>query len=674
VVLPTAVDEFALHPALLDAALHPMVLGTDLDRVRLPFAWSGISLHSRGASSLRVRLTPAGEDTVAVHATDESGRPVITIDSLTLREMPDGLLKAGRGTLLRQEWVAAKADAVDAGPILVLGPENGLADEWLAEVRFAPDLTSATGDTDVVVALVSGTDVSQVLREWLATAQTWVAAPRFAHARLVVVTRAGDLAGAAVSGLIRSAQSEHPGRFTLLAMQDKEVPLDAVLSAEPELLVRDGELLAPRLTKVPSGVPGKLAGTVLITGGTGTLGRELAKHLALAHGVRRLVLASRAGGGEDLVDELAELGAEAEVVACDVSDRAQVKNLLAGIADLTAVVHAAGVVDDGVLESLTEQQLERVLRPKVDGATHLHELTEHLGLTAFVLFSSAAGVLGAPGQANYAAANAYLDALATHRRSRGLPATALAWGFWAQRTGLTGHLGDADLHRMSRLGLSPLSTEDGLALFDAALGLEEAVLVPVGLDRARLATGDVPSALRGLMPAKVSTSDRIERHLAEVPENDRPEIALRLVRTEAATVLGHADPSQVRAARPFRELGFDSLTAVELRNRLTVATGLRLPATVVFDHPTPAELADRLVADLRGDDTPPVLAELDRLEASLTAGDLPAELRDLVLRRLGVLVAGPAATGAEPGLDDASDDDLFDIIQNEFGRGLSHGD
>jgi acyl transferase domain-containing protein/acyl carrier protein/GDP-D-mannose dehydratase len=677
VVLPVTPDDFAVHPALLDAALHPMVLGAlgaGADQVRLPFSWSDVSLTGRGASALRVRISPAGPDSVAVHATDDSGSPIINIGALTLRAMPEGVVKAGNGVLLRHDWIPATAGSAPGGPILVLGNAD-FAHAWDSEVRFAADLASADVGTDVVVAQVSGTDgidgtdVTEALREWLATAQIWVREQRFEHARLAVVTRSGDLAGAAVRGLIRSAQSEHPGRFTLVEVDSPDIPLDAVLAVEPEIVVRDGRLLVPRLAKVTDDKPVRLAGTVLITGGTGTLGVLVARHLVAEHGVRHLVLASRSGSAGDILDELSSLECQVEVVACDVSNRDAVAQLLADIEDLSAIVHAAGVVDDGTLESLTEQQLERVLRPKVAAATHLHELTKDRDLAAFVLFSSAAGVLGAPGQASYAAANAYLDALAVHRRSLGLRATSLAWGFWHQRTGLTGHLGETDVRRMSRLGLSPLTAEEGLALFDRALGTDDAVLVPVGLDRASLAGGEVPAVLRALTPNRAPRQE--DRHLADVPEDDRPQAALRLVRTEAATVLGHADPARVQPERPFRELGFDSLTAVELRNRLSGVTGLRLPATVVFDYATPVELADRLVAGLRpADEVPPVLAELDRLEARL-AGELSAELRDTVVRRLTALVGGPSA---EPDLADASDDELFDIIQNEFGRGPSDGD
>jgi acyl transferase domain-containing protein/acyl carrier protein len=630
VVLPVPAEDFALHPALLDAALHAVAMGdVDLDQIRLPFAWNGVTLHSRGASELRVRLTVAG-DTVSVYAADNTGRPVLTIDSLTLRPLPDGQLT--QGGLYRPDWVPTTT-APGAGSVVTVDPD--LAEAW--SVPLVPDLTGET-----VVARVRGTDVSSALHHWLTVAQTWVART----GRLVVITH-GDLVGAAVRGLLRSAQSEHPGRFTLLDTQNADIPVEAVRVDEPELLLRQGELFVPRLDRV-SAQPGRLDGTVLITGGTGTLGTLLARHLVTTHGVRRLVLASRSGKAD------LDLDAEVEVVACDVTDRAAVAALIEGIDDLTAVIHAAGVVDDGVLSSLTDERLDTVLRPKVDGARHLHDLTEHLDLKAFILFSSAAGVLGAPGQANYAAANAYLDGLAAHRQARGLPGTSLAWGFWAERSGLTGHLGDADVKRMARLGLRPMSTSDGLALFDMALGTDEPVLVAASFGRVKAA------------------AEPVERRLTDVPEADRPEFATRLVRTEAARVLGHVDVSLVRAGRSFRDVGFDSLTAVELRNRLSAATGLRLPATLVFDHPTPADLAEHLVAALRPDDTPPVLAELDRLEAALAGPDLPDDLRDTVLTRLRALVAvGPAETAD---INSASDDDLFDIIQNEFGRGLGNGD
>ncbi|NUT50065.1 MAG: SDR family NAD(P)-dependent oxidoreductase, partial [Saccharothrix sp.] len=356
---------------------------------------------------------------------------------------------------------------------------------------------------------------------------------------------------------------------------------------------------AQHIGKIVLTLPAALDGTVLITGGTGTLGRVVAAHLVERHGVRRLVLVSRSGGEPPVLD------ADVRVVACDVSDRDQVAELVASIPDLTAVVHAAGVLDDAVVTALTPRQVADVFAPKATAAWHLHELTRHLDLTAFVLFSSASGVLGSPGQANYAAANAFLDALAGHRRALGLPAVSLAWGYWAEASGMTGHLSDADRDRLTRAGVVPLTTEHALDLLDAALAADRAAVAPVALNLPALArTPVLPSALRGLVSRKPvkrpvhrgSLADR----LRALPEAERVAAVLDVVTANTATVLGHASPEAIDTRQAFKDLGFDSLTAVELRNRLGSATGLRLPATVTFDHPTPARLADHVLGELLG--------------------------------------------------------------------------
>ena len=360
-------------------------------------------------------------------------------------------------------------------------------------------------------------------------------------------------------------------------------------------------------------------GTVLITGGTGGLGALLARHLVAAHGVRHLLLASRRGeqaaGADELVAELSRQGAQVLVAACDAADRQQLEELLALVSaehPLTAVVHAAGVLDDGVIGSLTQERLDRVLAPKVDAALHLHELTAHLDLSAFVLFSSVAGTLGGPGQGNYAAANTFLDALAQQRRSSGLTGASIAWGPWAQVDGMTGDLGAGDLRRMARGGLVGLSAEEGLELFDAALQSGEAATVAARLDIATLraqagATAPAP-ILRTLVRAPArgtadGAGESLAQRLARAPEADREELLLELIRTHAATVLGHASPHAVDARRTFKELGFDSLAAVELRNRLSTYAGVRLPATLTFDHPTPIRLAGYLLDELAGADS-----------------------------------------------------------------------
>ncbi|QFZ18939.1 type I polyketide synthase [Saccharothrix syringae] len=340
-------------------------------------------------------------------------------------------------------------------------------------------------------------------------------------------------------------------------------------------------------------------GTVLVTGGTGTLGRLLAAHLVEAHGVRHLLLTTRRA-------DHPPLDVDAEVVVCDVGDRDEVARLLAGIpADrpLTAVVHAAGVLDDGVVESLTPDRLAAVWRPKAEAARHLHELTRHLDLAAFVLFSSSAGVLGSAGQAGYAAANTFLDALAAHRQAQGLPAVSLAWGLWADESGMTA---TADTARLARAGLTGLSAEEGLALFDAALTTGLPLVVPAKLaPRAR-----APRKAR----ATATDADGLRRRLAALPAPDRERALVDLVRGHAAAVLGHADPAAVAPERAFVQVGFDSLTAMELRNGLNAATGLRLPTSAVFDHHTPTGLARRLLDELDLGGTAPTdaLAELFR--------------------------------------------------------------
>ncbi|MGW1953003.1 type I polyketide synthase, partial [Streptomyces sp. NPDC001920] len=677
---------FGIHPALLDAALHPLalepagLLGADGEgRIGLPFSWSGVGLHTVGATTVRVRWSLTGADAAEAVITGPDGVPVATVRSLVTRPAAPEQLTAGRsahgGFLYRPVWVKAAPPAAAPAPeddawaaLPVPGGDEAVTAAMGARVHAdvaalkgavaagapvpATVLAAVPGDfgngafaaDDVPLAVgAASAAVLALLREWLAE-------PAFVSSRLVLLTRravvtdrdretaggaAPDLVTAPLWGLVRTAQAEHPGRFVLVDLGTDEPARGALAAAlaldEPQVALRGGAPYLPRLVRErdnpaqdatrpgAGGTPPVEDGTVLITGATGTLGRLLARHLVTAHGARRLLLVGRRGpaapGAAALEADLSALGAEVTWAACDLGDRDAVAELLASVPaahPLTTVVHAAGVLSDGVLEQLGRERLDAVLRPKVDGAWHLHELTKDMDLSRFVLLSSVTGLLGSAGQAAYTAANAFLDALAHRRRAEGLPAASHAWGLWADASGMTGHLSESDLARLARGGLLPLATDEGLALFDQALTAEEPVLVPARFDlaglRRRAADADaVPAVLRGLVrtPARraattaddeVSLRDRLaalpsERQLAEVRD---------LVRAQVSTVLGHGSPSGIEDERAFKELGFDSLTAVDLRNRLNAATGLRLSATLVFDHPTPAALANRLHSELTG--------------------------------------------------------------------------
>jgi NADP-dependent 3-hydroxy acid dehydrogenase YdfG/acyl carrier protein len=434
-------------------------------------------------------------------------------------------------------------------------------------------------------------------------------------------------------------------------------------------------------------------GTVLITGGTGGIGRELARHLAAAHGVRRLLLASRRGpqapGADALAADLAAAGAQVSIAACDVADRDQVAALLASVPaghPLTAVIHAAGALDDGVITSLTPQRLDTVLGPKADGAWHLHELTQPLDLAAFIMFSSAAAVMGSPGQSSYAAANTVLDALAAQRARQDLPAQSLAWPAWDLPGGMAGTLAGAAARRMRAAGPPPLTLEQGLALFDAAITTGQPYLVPLGPGMNAVAPGPagLPPLLWGLAGASrraaagaaasgPAAAAALAQQLAAMPPARHARHLASLVQTHAAAVLGHAGPAAVDPGSEFRELGFDSLTAVELRNRLTAATGLTLPATLIFDYPTPAALARHILHALDpgavgGPDPGADDSEIRSLLASVPI----SRLRETgVLEQLLMLTTTAwAAVPPEPGesIDEMGVDELVQAAMN----GASH--
>ncbi|MGW2426569.1 SDR family NAD(P)-dependent oxidoreductase, partial [Streptomyces sp. NPDC001709] len=648
---------FGLHPALLDAVLHAAIpadgTADPAATAALPFAFTGVRLYRAGAAAARVRLRPAAGGAVSVTVTDTEDNPVMVIDSLAFRPVTAGQLAVGRQDhLYRTGWVPSAAPAQDGAWAPPAGPDG--LDELGDQVPAA-----------VGVAVAGVTDA-------LAVAQRWLAEERFAGSRLVLLTRGAVAAGprepvdpgaAAVWGLLRSAQTENPDRF-VLADTDGHPASEGLLprlagSGEPQLALRAGRLLVPRLARVTEaagGTPWSAADTVLITGASGTLGRLVARHLVERHGVRGLVLASRRGGHApgmaELAVELRELGAEVAVEACDVAERDAVAALL-DEHPVTAVVHAAGILDDGVLAALTPQRVAAVFRAKVDGARWLDELTRDRDLTRFVLFSSVAGTLGNAGQAAYAAANAALDGLATRRRAAGLPATAVAWGLWAESSGMTGRMADTDRARLARAGVLPLDSGTALDVFDAATALDDPVLLAARLDlaalRERAAEGALSPVLRGLVPAvrraaadgAADGADGLRRRLAE---GEPLRVLQDLVLTQAAVVLGHADPRGLSPDRPFKDVGFDSLTAVELRNRLGRVTGVRLPATVVFDHPTPAGLAGYLHAELVGDTAP----------ATTTAAATPAVAADEPIAIIGMACRFPGGI--------ASPEDLWDLV------------
>ncbi|WP_067682416.1 type I polyketide synthase [Nocardia miyunensis] len=709
-------EGFGIHPALFDAALQAgMVRGAGAASPALPSRWAGVTRYSAGAAALRVRIVVDGDE-FGLRIADDRGRPVLSAAAVVPRPLSAQDLGAHlvERNLFDVEWVAAaqsSAAAVVPERLAVVGPAAGHPD--LAALIE----TLAASEDPVVpeIVLFECPEVEgappeaarRVVAGVLDTLQRWLRDSRFERSRLVVVTRFAvavdvsdpvSLSHAAVWGLVRAAQAEHPDRFQVLDLDRADPERDpvavaafsAAVAGEPEVAVRGADVLVPRLRRHESGTPVRPAerGTVLITGGTGGLGALIARHLVTNHGVRQLLLISRRGtaapGAMLLRDELAQLGAQVTIAACDVSDRAALAAVIDGIPGehpLTGVVHAAGTVDNGVIESMTEERIDSVFAPKVDAAWHLHELTRDRSLSLFVFLSSAGGLVLAAGQANYAAANVFLDALAAHRRRAGLPATSVDFGLWARSSGLGVDLSKADFERMRRQGFPPLTESQGLALFDSAVAADTAQLVALRIDPAMLRArgARIPALVRSLValtPRRQSTSaagPQFLRLSAGSSDADRAAAVLDLVRSVAAGVLGHPSADAVEPQRAFRELGFDSLGAVEFRNRLDAASGLKLPATLVYDYPTPETVAQFIRSELDGVEAADTVA-MKRIRAD----DDPIAIVAMSCRYPGgvaspedlwrVIAAGTDTTGVLPADRGWDIDALYDPEPGKAGR------
>ncbi|MGV9929758.1 type I polyketide synthase [Streptomyces olivaceoviridis] len=586
---------------------------------------------------------------------------------------------------LRVDTLTAPATADRAGLAALLAGRGGV-DGVLSLLAPATPLTATA-------ALV------QALGDAGITAPLWcVTRDAVAHGTAATVTGFDQ---APVWGLGRVAALEHPDRWGGLVDLPAETGprtvarLAALLAdagGEDQVVIRESGAYGRRLEHAPAraGAPWKPSGTVLVTGATGAVGTAVARWLA-AEGADHLLLTSRRGmdapGAADLVRELTDAGTRVTLAACDVADREALAALLDSVPEqhpLTAVLHLAGVLDDGVLDALTPDRFAGVLAPKADAARHLHELTADRDLSAFVLFSSLTATVGGAGQANYAAANAFLDALAEHRRATGLPATSIAWGPWGG-DGMAAH---GTVRSAARaMGMSPLDPGRALTALRRALDGGDTTVTVADVDWSVFApafTATRPSALLSALPearrgtagpAEPGAVDGFAEKLAGLTGGERERALQELVCGQAAAVLGYGGADAVEPTTAFRDLGFDSLTSVDLRNRISGAAGVPLPATLIFDYATPAALAKHLGTELAGADTSvdSVLADLDRVAARL--GDLTAEdiEQARITARLQSLLGdlnktlGQDAAALAGRLEEASADDVFAFIDNELG-------
>ncbi|WP_432251155.1 amino acid adenylation domain-containing protein [Streptomyces sp. HNM1019] len=656
---------YVLHPALLDSAMQSLLMtqrlrNPDSDDVFVPFEAERLSVRVKGLAEIWVRVAEFelgdGEFWGSLDIHDGDGGHVGHLHRLHARRMDRAVLRrlAAAGVDRFQfdvDWRQLDTEDVELGGSWgMLTPAGDVP--WAREVKTllvragiqvikVQDLEDAEDLDGLVCLWDSEAEVPDQARAFAAGAleQLQEAIGTEFRTPLVWVTRnaVGTGADDTVSGpgagplwgLMRTARNEHPElSLRLIDIGEEEadrtaLPAALMLEAEPECAIRDGEALAPRLRRAgeEASVPAQQRpfvrpdGAVLISGGVGGLGRRVAGWLAGTHGVRDLVLTSRRGmaapGAQALVDELSELGATATVVACDAADRDDVAAVMALFGEkrpLRGVVHAAGVLDDGVLTALTPERLDAVFRPKVDGLWQLHELTQDMDLDFFVMFSSISSVLGTPGQGNYAAANAFLDALAHLRRAEGLPATSVAFGPW-EGDGMAAGLSEFDRVRFAQLGLDRLAPDEGLELFELAVRSGPALRVAAALDLNRVQHyfgdhGGIPPLFRALLDSDAGGRPQpgggtdLRKLLGEAPPEEYPAVMLSTVRAEVAKTLGFASPEAVGVDLPLRDIGFDSLTAVLMRNQLANLTGLTLPARIAFGHPNLISLSDFLLTKL----------------------------------------------------------------------------
>ncbi|MGW5868999.1 SDR family NAD(P)-dependent oxidoreductase [Streptomyces sp. NPDC055239] len=653
---------FGIHPLLLDAAAHwqlkSLNSADEISECQVPLLFSaeGAQLIHPGSDTLRAHLTQRSGQSVGMDLFDESGRHVARIAGLSTRPISQARLKQAiqpteSESLLQLQWTPTASFQestpedlciLDATGMLTAGNDPRLTichdiesvERCLLDGGNTVPVLSPHGqlpaEPDTAKSAILLTEYTlRALAQWTADERLATTTLAIATSHAVAVDDGDDVRPeqSALWGLARTAAIEHPDRFVLFDLDSSSNAWAKAAAAAPsyaEVAVRRGVVSSPGLVRrrPPSAVaPAPLDpdGTVLVTGATGGIGKLIARRLVSEHGVTRLVLASRTGsaavGADNLSTELAELGAEVTIVQCDVADRDDLSQLVGGIPPqhpLTAVVHMAGVLDDAILTRLTADQVRKVMRPKVEAAAHLHDLTQEIGLARFIVFSSVSGVFGSPGQGNYAAANAFLDGLAQHRRAKGLPATSIAWGLWNTATGMTAHLTSGDLQRISRTGMRPMTEREGLNLFDQAIRTSSPALIATPIDSEALSAAVESHAAPALLAGLVGTRNRPKtprslrsqdtgprKSLVGLDDAAFPEAVDELVLATTATVFGYKHPRADDFQRNFADMGVDSLMAVELRNRLNIAADVRLPATAVFVYPTPQALAEHLTSLLQ---------------------------------------------------------------------------